>query len=676
MSKTIRMYVIAVLFSLLVMPYQSFTKDASATMTDTPFIAQCRKGIGILEALAKGADVNERGNKGHTPIIAFFDYIKNQGYAIDDIAVVRAMIDKGADLSVTDEDGYSVLHHAVEAFDNVKDPDKAYAGSQEMAEIIDLLVHNGAKVEAADKEGRTPLIYSLDCSTVDRVRMKLVDLSEDIDATAFDGSTALMHAARSGCFEITIDCINEGADVNVRDYYRNTPLIWACTGKHRSVDVMNFLIEKGADVNAVNITTRTALMEYLASPDEAGPAQNIEIVRLLLAAGANLAITDVSGRTAMNIAASMHNDVFETSYEPNITKLDDKTFFLSSRGKDLEFSWILDMKKKGNRLYVFYGWGWIVLDLSKLPDFIFVTDYYCDYGSYYATLGRFEITGDYLYTIGGYDAMLRVFSIKDEKKPMELAKIDVNKCDVLQDARSLIAIGNYLFLSIRECYWFNNTSCQSENRVISYDISDRKNPKRVGEIQIEYGDIGAMGEFLVVHGMDPVKKKSTLSFYKMKTKPEPVLVVETGVPENVIWDIDMCIDGSRVFIPYSSGLRVYDIRINKSNLPEITRQTEMTKPSNGKTSKYELKSIIVKNNIIYGDWGFFEGIGDNAGLEVVKPRSNQDDTSVRGFCDFGDYIIGYWPEEVIRVFDARRRLEPVCVRYFIRRMDYYPVFLW
>jgi ankyrin repeat protein len=71
--------------------------------------------------------------------------------------------------------------------------------------------------------------------------------------------------------------INNGADVNIRDNFGYTALIWASRFGH--IDIVRLLIDAGADVNARNDGGRTALMY-------ASDCGYLDIVELLRSKGA------------------------------------------------------------------------------------------------------------------------------------------------------------------------------------------------------------------------------------------------------------------------------------------------------------------------------------------------------------------------------------------------------
>ena len=102
---------------------------------------------------------------------------------------------------------------------------------------------------------------------------------------------------------------------------RKTPLHYAAQGGHR--DVVELLLDKGAQVNCPNIAGETPL-HYAAS------AETPDVAILLLARGANPKARTVSGRTAVGLATAWGRPatiraLIERGADPRETLPDDQT---------------------------------------------------------------------------------------------------------------------------------------------------------------------------------------------------------------------------------------------------------------------------------------------------------------------------------------------------------------
>ena len=97
-----------------------------------------------------------------------------------------------------------------------------------------------------------------------------------------------------GDLERVRQLIQEGHNVNRRDYYGDTPLMWAAVDGHDQV--VQELIRAGADVNVKNNYKQTAL-------HKANSRGHSSVVKTLAEAGANLNVQDVGGMAPLMWAA-------------------------------------------------------------------------------------------------------------------------------------------------------------------------------------------------------------------------------------------------------------------------------------------------------------------------------------------------------------------------------------
>ncbi len=111
--------------------------------------------------------------------------------------------------------------------------------------------------------------------------------------------TALLEACRRGKThnEIAAALIEAGAEINSRDPYGVTPLIFAAISG--SPETMRLLMSRGSDVKAKDVDGRTALIEVLTTENEMPP----EMVEDLIRAGADVNVRIYGGMTPLMIAA-------------------------------------------------------------------------------------------------------------------------------------------------------------------------------------------------------------------------------------------------------------------------------------------------------------------------------------------------------------------------------------
>ena len=192
--------------------------------------ATFRGDVEIVELLIfTGAYVNSQDiYSGATPLY----YAVEEGF----IDLVALLIERGADVNYSN--GTSIgtpLHRAV---------------SEDNIEIVEMLIENGADVNGKDSDGETPL-HNVKSKEIGEL---LLLKGADVKAKSSDGKTPL-HWARNK--EIGILFINNGAEVNCVAEDEKTPLHSAVIKDF--IDLAEMLIEKGADVNAIDDWKSTPL---------------------------------------------------------------------------------------------------------------------------------------------------------------------------------------------------------------------------------------------------------------------------------------------------------------------------------------------------------------------------------------------------------------------------------
>jgi uncharacterized protein len=221
----------------------------------------CTKGLSeeVASLIGAGVDVNSRDGGGDTPLIMAAAYGKTM--------IVKFLLLKGADPSLVGMQGMTALYCAVEredyaAFDALLDRgapvNVAYSGNgftplllaceQGFEEMAVRLIAAGADVNAASKNGRTPLMFVAYKNP--RVARLLLDKGADIHAVDDMGRTALYEACGAGIAEIVELLLDRGADTKAADLDGSTALHEAA--RSGDADIVRMLAAKGADLDAVD----------------------------------------------------------------------------------------------------------------------------------------------------------------------------------------------------------------------------------------------------------------------------------------------------------------------------------------------------------------------------------------------------------------------------------------
>jgi len=127
---------------------------------------------------------------------------------------------------------------------------------------------------------------------------QLIARGGNVNAKDAIQDSAFLYAGAEGFNEVLRLTLAAGADVASTNRYGGTALIPA--SEHGHVETVQILIDAGVPVNHVNNLGWTAMQEAILL-NNGGPRQQ-QVVRLLLAAGADPNIRDPEGRTALQNA--------------------------------------------------------------------------------------------------------------------------------------------------------------------------------------------------------------------------------------------------------------------------------------------------------------------------------------------------------------------------------------
>lgn len=269
-----------------------------------------REAVRIL--LDSDADPNQPGPKGHNTAIWF---AARNNYP----EIVRALLEKGADPN------HALLRPPI----LVSLVRKCEVATPANLDLIDLMVEFGARLDAADGEGRTALMRAIEAKDESAVA-HLLDLGASVDTLDEDKMSPLHLAAYQGSETILnlilakqpdLDCLDawgrtalsravefpnlarilleEGANPDLTKYYGFTPLaLSAEDGRSKTVEV---LLDHGAQVNLQTDITD----EYSGGWTAVCIAANYDhpdIVKMLLDAGALLSFKNNQGITPLHVA--------------------------------------------------------------------------------------------------------------------------------------------------------------------------------------------------------------------------------------------------------------------------------------------------------------------------------------------------------------------------------------
>ena len=167
------------------------------------------------------------------------------------------------------------------------------AASNNQVEIVGFLLSKNADVNIKNKYDAMPLLYAADRKNFKIVSL-LIKAGSKIDNLSSYG-TPLFRAVRKGALDIAKLLVKHGADINKKTVRQNWNLLHLTFGKYP--EMVQFLINKGVDKNAVGTRGRTPLHQALNSASD-----NADAAMVLIKNGSVLNILDNNGDSPLRIA--------------------------------------------------------------------------------------------------------------------------------------------------------------------------------------------------------------------------------------------------------------------------------------------------------------------------------------------------------------------------------------
>ena len=170
------------------------------------------------------------------------------------------------------------------------------AAAEGDADGVALALGAGANPEARDASRRTALLLAVTQDHVDVAKV-LVALGADPDALDDRHDTPWLVTGVTGSVRMLEALLPANPDMTIENRYGGLSVIPASERGH--VNYVRRVVRTGIDVNHINQLGWTALLEAIILGD-GGPRYQ-EIVRILLAAGADRTIRDADGVSALGV---------------------------------------------------------------------------------------------------------------------------------------------------------------------------------------------------------------------------------------------------------------------------------------------------------------------------------------------------------------------------------------
>ena len=263
--------------------------------------------------IGAGADVNASSSGKFTPLM----FAARTG----DLKSAELLLDAGAEVNVATEDGLSPLLIASASLDAITGSDYRLVIEESQHESLGaLLLDRGADVTQSDQYGMTALHYAVEMNKPSLLRALLKrDADPNAQLTqglpfrrgdyvgreAYDGASPFWLAARLGNVEMMRELLDAGADPELRQAWGVTPTMVAAgvtqtdsriANEEKLIQALELLVlEIKTDIHSVDRSGQTAV-------HGAANVSGNEIIKFLVAEGADPEAVDSRGRTPHDVA--------------------------------------------------------------------------------------------------------------------------------------------------------------------------------------------------------------------------------------------------------------------------------------------------------------------------------------------------------------------------------------
>lgn len=237
--------------------------NAQNNQRETALLLAIRAGSNpiALNIISKGADVNLASDK-TSPLHAALES--------NNVEVANALLPKVTNVNTLNSDKQTAL---------------LLATRHSSAALVKAILDRGGDAKLADQNGFTPLMIALDSEQTDKANELLA--KSDVNQKSADGFTAAFFAKNVAQLQ---NLVNSGADLNWKANNGSTVLSKAIASNNS--DIATFVIERGADVSWKDAEGNTLLHGAIAR-------NKLTVARALLERRIEANVKNVKGETPM-----------------------------------------------------------------------------------------------------------------------------------------------------------------------------------------------------------------------------------------------------------------------------------------------------------------------------------------------------------------------------------------
>ncbi|HMZ80623.1 MAG TPA: ankyrin repeat domain-containing protein [Acidobacteriota bacterium] len=265
--------------------------------------------------IQRGASVDAPSSTGLTPLMV--------AAALRSEELCSFLIDQGADTNRADTYGSTPIDFALKQTYLFDEPfSLSFSGAfsvsndnpDQLNQTIALLRRHGARISGhTARRGKTTAQLAAENGLLELVKASVHEDPTQINQPDLNGETLLMSAAYKQNVDLVRFLIDQGADVNARTRFHYTVVHFAtpnansAEGEKTSIAIFQLLVQHGADLNAQGYSGDTALF-YAAG------GNHPRLLKFLLDHGADPTIRNKANRSAVDEAwhPAIHSDHTES----------------------------------------------------------------------------------------------------------------------------------------------------------------------------------------------------------------------------------------------------------------------------------------------------------------------------------------------------------------------------
>ncbi|KAF3939453.1 Ankyrin-1 [Dactylella cylindrospora] len=199
--------------------------------------------IRLLDMCGPNIDINARNSAGETPLLRCFNSYQHNG-----IDIVKALIDKGADVLARDNKGRSILVHAVITTE--------WMEGNKQYEVLQLLLDGEARrsLDWPDDDGRRPIDHAVLCHNYGLVKM-LESSGSELRTKDGKGQELLLYMrmpwSNGENYPLVEELLEKGADANAVNSHNGQSFFSFCIDRGSPSFLRKLITKYGLDPTVV-----------------------------------------------------------------------------------------------------------------------------------------------------------------------------------------------------------------------------------------------------------------------------------------------------------------------------------------------------------------------------------------------------------------------------------------